>query len=147
MSSCTFTTAKYTQKCDDAINYAWSNEFGEIDQYNIYTPSCHRTSGNYTSKRLKNSLVRGMILALKGMHDGLLENWKDSEFLKLPTYKELIAPGYKIWVGGWSEVYNGLTFETVRGAGHEVPLLQPQRGCLLFQLFLAGKSLPRSRVS
>ncbi|GKD97366.1 serine carboxypeptidase 24-like protein, partial [Tanacetum coccineum] len=47
-------------------------------------------------------------------------------------------------VGGWSEVYNGLTFATVRGAGHEVPLLQPQRGCLLFQSFLVGKSLPRS---
>ncbi|GKD79541.1 serine carboxypeptidase 24-like protein [Tanacetum coccineum] len=41
-------------------------------------------------------------------------------------------------VGGWSEVYNGLTFATVRGAGH-VPLLQPQRGFLIFQSFLAGK--------
>nr|GEX31280.1 serine carboxypeptidase 24 isoform X1 [Tanacetum cinerariifolium] len=34
MDLCTFTSAKYTKKCDDAINYAWSNEFGEIDQYN-----------------------------------------------------------------------------------------------------------------
>nr|GEX26824.1 serine carboxypeptidase 24-like [Tanacetum cinerariifolium] len=42
-------------------------------------------------------------------------------------------------VGGWSEVFNGLTFATVRGSGEEVPLLQPQRGFLLFQSFLAGK--------
>ncbi|GKF02626.1 serine carboxypeptidase 24-like protein [Tanacetum coccineum] len=217
MNLCTFTSAKYTQKCDDALNYAWSNEFGEIDQYSIYTPSCHRKSGNYTSKRLKNSLVRrrpsgydpciernaekyynrrdvqhamhanntGISYKWTACSDELLENWKDSEFSMLPTYKELIAAGYKIWVfsgdtdsvvpvtatrfsfshlnltvetqwypwyingqvGGWSEVYNGLTFATVRGAGHEVPLLQPQRGFLLFQSFLAGKSLPRSQVS
>ncbi|GKC76384.1 serine carboxypeptidase 24, partial [Tanacetum coccineum] len=30
--------------------------------------------------------------------DELLENWKDFEFSMLPTYKELIAAGYKIWV-------------------------------------------------
>ncbi|KAL7598072.1 serine carboxypeptidase 24 [Lactuca sativa] len=47
-------------------------------------------------------------------------------------------------VGGWTEVYDGLTFATVRAAGHEVPLLQPQRGFLLFESFLAGKNLPRS---
>jgi len=25
-------------------------------------------------------------------------------------------------VGGWTQVYKGLTFVTVRGAGHEIPL-------------------------
>ncbi|PWA53529.1 peptidase S10, serine carboxypeptidase, Alpha/Beta hydrolase fold protein [Artemisia annua] len=130
MDSCTFTSAKYTKKCDDAINYAWSNEFGEIDQYSIYTPSCNRSSGNYTSKRLKNSLVRrrtsgydpciernaekyynrpdvqhamhanytGISYKWTACSDELLENWKDSEFSMLPTYKELIAAGYRIWV-------------------------------------------------
>lgn len=47
-------------------------------------------------------------------------------------------------VGGWTEVYRGLTFATIRGAGHEIPLLQPQRALVLFQSFLAGKDLPRS---
>ncbi|KAJ9162956.1 hypothetical protein P3X46_022686 [Hevea brasiliensis] len=47
-------------------------------------------------------------------------------------------------VGGWSEVYNGLTFATVRGAGHEVPLFQPKRAFILFRSFLAGKELPKS---
>ncbi|KAJ0488207.1 putative carboxypeptidase D [Helianthus annuus] len=111
----------------------------------------------------------------------MVENWKDSQFSLLPTYKELIAAGYRIWVysgdtdanvpvtatrlwlrslnltvktkwypwfvndqvGGWTEVYDGLMFATVRGAGHEVPLLQPERGFLLFESFLAGKNLPR----
>ncbi|KAF7806538.1 serine carboxypeptidase 24 [Senna tora] len=47
-------------------------------------------------------------------------------------------------VGGWTEVYDGLTFATVRGAGHEVPLLQPKRAFILFKSFLAGEELPRS---
>ncbi|KAL0334100.1 UNVERIFIED_CONTAM: Serine carboxypeptidase 24, partial [Sesamum angustifolium] len=47
-------------------------------------------------------------------------------------------------VGGWTEVYDGLTFATVRGAGHEVPLIQPRRAFELFQTFLSGKDLPNS---
>lgn len=59
--SCNFTTVKYTEKCENAINYAWSNEFGEIDQYSIFTPSCKKPQVNVTSGRLKNSLVRRRI--------------------------------------------------------------------------------------
>ncbi|XP_065631896.1 serine carboxypeptidase 24 [Quercus suber] len=47
-------------------------------------------------------------------------------------------------VGGWTEVYNELTFASVRGAGHEVPQYQPQRAFILFKSFLAGKELPKS---
>ncbi|GKA42052.1 serine carboxypeptidase 24 [Tanacetum coccineum] len=36
--------------------------------------------------------------------DELLENWKDSEFSMLPTYKELIVVGYKILVFGGDTV-------------------------------------------
>jgi serine carboxypeptidase-like clade 2 len=49
-----------------------------------------------------------------------------------------------IQVGGWTEVYKGLTFATVRGAGHEVPLFQPRRAFILFRSFLAGEELPKS---
>ncbi|XP_017250276.1 serine carboxypeptidase 24 [Daucus carota subsp. sativus] len=45
-------------------------------------------------------------------------------------------------VGGWTEVYDGLTFATVRGAGHEVPLFEPKRALIMFQTFLGGKRLP-----
>ncbi|GJX18213.1 serine carboxypeptidase 24-like protein [Tanacetum coccineum] len=172
MNSCTFTSAKYTPKCDDPINYAWSNKFGEIDQYSIYTPFCHRTSGNYTSRRFKNSLVRGRTSgydpcvernaekyynrpdvqhAMHANYTVILYKWTacsavvDTDSVVPVTSKRfslshldvIVNTQWYLWyidgqVGGWSEVYNGLTFATVRGAGHEVPLLQPQRGFLLF---------------
>ncbi|XVF83268.1 hypothetical protein PTKIN_Ptkin16aG0472700 [Pterospermum kingtungense] len=47
-------------------------------------------------------------------------------------------------VGGWTEVYNGLTYVTVRGAGHEVPLTQPQRALVLFRYFLMNLPLRSS---
>ncbi|XP_078177991.1 serine carboxypeptidase II-1-like [Carex rostrata] len=63
--------------------------------------------------------------------------------LNLPTIKNWYA-----WydgtgeVGGWSQVYKGLTLATVRGAGHEVPLHQPLRGLILFEHFITNKPLP-----
>ncbi|KAK7273323.1 hypothetical protein RIF29_14372 [Crotalaria pallida] len=59
---------------------------------------------------------------------------------KIPWY-----PWYvKSQVGGWTEEYEGLTFATVRGAGHEVPLFKPRAALQLFKSFLAGKPLPKS---
>ncbi|PON46180.1 Serine carboxypeptidase-like [Parasponia andersonii] len=58
---------------------------------------------------------------------------------KLPWY-----PWYvKKQVGGWTEVYEGLTFATVRGAGHEVPLFKPRAALQLFRSFIQGKPLPK----
>ncbi|GAA0152136.1 serine protease [Lithospermum erythrorhizon] len=45
-------------------------------------------------------------------------------------------------VGGWTEEYKGLTFVTVRGAGHEVPLHRPKQALTLVRSFLAGTSMP-----
>ncbi|KAF6982571.1 hypothetical protein CFC21_000951 [Triticum aestivum] len=45
-------------------------------------------------------------------------------------------------VGGWSQVYKGLTLVSVRGAGHEVPLHRPRQALVLFQYFLQGKPMP-----
>ncbi|XP_010279512.1 PREDICTED: serine carboxypeptidase-like 40 isoform X2 [Nelumbo nucifera] len=48
-------------------------------------------------------------------------------------------------VGGYTVVYKGgLTFATVRGAGHEVPSYQPLRALTLVNYFLHGKPLPRN---
>ncbi|KAM5581204.1 serine carboxypeptidase-like 25 [Rosa sericea] len=59
---------------------------------------------------------------------------------KIPWY-----PWYtKKQVGGWTEVYEGLTFATVRGAGHEVPLFKPRAALQLFKSFIKGKPLPKS---
>ncbi|XP_078439965.1 serine carboxypeptidase-like 34 [Wolffia australiana] len=48
-------------------------------------------------------------------------------------------------VGGWTVEYDGLTFITVRGAGHQVPLYKPKEGLMLVKSFLANKELPRSQ--
>ncbi|GKV34116.1 hypothetical protein SLEP1_g42531 [Rubroshorea leprosula] len=45
-------------------------------------------------------------------------------------------------VGGWSQIYKGLTYVTVRGAGHEVPFTQPQRAMVLFRYFLRNLPMP-----
>ncbi|XP_047337263.1 serine carboxypeptidase-like 27 [Impatiens glandulifera] len=45
-------------------------------------------------------------------------------------------------VGGWSQVYKGLVYVTVRGAGHEVPLAQPRLALTLFRHFLSAHTLP-----
>uniref|UniRef100_A0A0D9WEH7 carboxypeptidase D n=1 Tax=Leersia perrieri TaxID=77586 RepID=A0A0D9WEH7_9ORYZ len=45
-------------------------------------------------------------------------------------------------VGGWSQVYKGLSLVTVRGAGHEVPLHRPRQAFILFEHFLQGKHMP-----
>ncbi|KAG1326556.1 Serine carboxypeptidase 24 [Cocos nucifera] len=215
LSYCNFTTTEGSHDCDRVINYAVSHEFGDIDQYSIYAPSC--TALNFTtprSLRLKNTLIRrrsygydpctenyaekyynrpdvqeamhanttGIPYKWTACSDLLLKTWGDSELSMLPTYKKLIRAGLRIWVfsgdtdsvvpvtatrfsinhlnltvnipwypwyigrqvAGWTEVYEGLTFAIVRGAGHEVPLLQPRRAFRLFQSFLAGKPLPKS---
>eukprot|EP00253_Pinus_taeda_P006517 PITA_06517 len=46
-------------------------------------------------------------------------------------------------VGGYTVIYKGLTFATVRGAGHEVPEFQPSRVLKLFKYFVLGKALPK----
>ncbi|KAI3801698.1 hypothetical protein L1987_29810 [Smallanthus sonchifolius] len=44
-------------------------------------------------------------------------------------------------VGGWTQKYEGLTYVTVRGAGHEVPLHKPKQALTLLKSFLAGTSM------
>ncbi|XP_058076011.1 serine carboxypeptidase-like 34 [Magnolia sinica] len=46
-------------------------------------------------------------------------------------------------VGGWTIGYDGLTFVTLRGAGHETPTYAPERSGQLIKHFLANKKLPR----
>ena len=45
-------------------------------------------------------------------------------------------------VGGWTQEYAGLTFVSVRGAGHEVPLHRPKQALTLAKSFLSGSPMP-----
>ncbi|XP_078439966.1 serine carboxypeptidase-like 34 [Wolffia australiana] len=56
------------------------------------------------------------------------------------------TPWYsKKQVGGWTVDYEGLTFITIRGAGHQVPSFKPKQALMLIKSFLADKELPRSQ--
>ncbi|KAG1365677.1 Serine carboxypeptidase-like 27 [Cocos nucifera] len=62
--------------------------------------------------------------------------------LKLPTLRRWY-PWYDHGkVGGWSQAYKGLTFVTIAGAGHEVPLHRPRQALILFRHFLQNKPMP-----
>ncbi|KAI3473694.1 hypothetical protein Pfo_031403 [Paulownia fortunei] len=49
---------------------------------------------------------------------------------------------YKKQVGGWTVEYEGLTFVTVRGAGHQVPTIKPRQALQLVNHFLKHRRLP-----
>ncbi|XP_054814584.1 serine carboxypeptidase-like 27 isoform X2 [Prosopis cineraria] len=62
--------------------------------------------------------------------------------LKLPTITNWYPWYDNGKVGGWSQVYEGLTLVTVTGAGHEVPLHRPRQAFILFRSFLENKPMP-----
>lgn len=43
--------------------------------------------------------------------------------------------------GFYTTFYDGLTFATVHGAGHEVPAYQPEKALELLRLFLDGRAI------
>ncbi|GLT71095.1 hypothetical protein SLA2020_431360 [Shorea laevis] len=47
-------------------------------------------------------------------------------------------------IGGYVVGYDGLTFITIRGAGHTVPSYQPERALTMISSFLRGKLPPTS---
>ncbi|EAZ38365.1 hypothetical protein OsJ_22740 [Oryza sativa Japonica Group] len=66
--------------------------------------------------------------------------------LKLKTVRP-----WKQWftsdqVGGYTVLYDGLTFVTIRGAGHMVPMITPVQARQLFAHFLAGDDMPANPI-
>ncbi|XP_043715229.1 serine carboxypeptidase-like 35 [Telopea speciosissima] len=66
--------------------------------------------------------------------------------LRIPIKEAWRAWFHRRQVAGWVVTYEGgLTFATVRGAGHQVPVLKPDQALFLFSNFLSAKTLPPSR--
>ncbi|XP_057979550.1 serine carboxypeptidase-like 27 [Malania oleifera] len=63
--------------------------------------------------------------------------------LKLPTVVNWYPWNDDGKVGGWSQVYQGLTLVTITGAGHEVPVLRPREAFILLRSFLENKPMPK----
>ncbi|CAN0857806.1 Serine carboxypeptidase-like 25 [Linum grandiflorum] len=225
INHCDFRKEKESDECESLYSYAMDQEFGNIDQYNIYAPSCNRSDGSPATRhsirlphlqhhRNNKMMITGQLSGYdpctekyaeiyynredvqKALHanttnlhykwtscsEVLNRNWNDTEVSMLPIYRQMIAAGLRVWVfsgdvdsvvpvtatryslaqlklktklawypwyvknqvGGWTEVYQGLTFATVRGAGHEVPLFKPKAALQLLKSFLKGQPLPKS---
>ncbi|KAK2986321.1 hypothetical protein RJ640_021890 [Escallonia rubra] len=220
INTCDFRRQKNSNECESLYVYAMDQEFGNIDQYNIYAPPCNHSDGSFGPSRQTMRLPHRPHKKFrqlsgydpctekyaevyynrpdvqKAFHanttrisykwtacsEVLNRNWNDTDVSVLPLYRELMAAGLRIWVfsgdvdsvvpvtasryalaqlnlktkvpwypwyvkkqvGGWTEIYEGLTFATVRGAGHEVPLFKPRVALQLFRSFLQGKPLPKS---
>ncbi|KAL2897500.1 Serine carboxypeptidase-like 25 [Bienertia sinuspersici] len=218
INTCNFHQQKNSEECESLYSYAMDQEFGNIDQYNIYAPPCNNSSDGADARSTLRSMKMPHLShhvsrklsgydpctekyaeryynradVQKALHanatkisykwtacsEVLNRNWNDSEASVLPIYRQLMAAGVPIWVfsgdvdsvvpvtatryslaqlklqikipwypwyvGGWTEVYKGLTFATVRGAGHEVPLFKPRAALELFRAFLRGKPLHKS---
>uniref|UniRef100_H2Y6L1 Carboxypeptidase n=1 Tax=Ciona savignyi TaxID=51511 RepID=H2Y6L1_CIOSA len=93
-----------------------------------------------------NLLNKGIkILVYSGDLDSLATSIGTQRCLKMLDLK--IKSKWKYWldsknqVGGYTEVYDGLTYATVRNAGHEVPSFQPMRAYDMFTRFIKTRSL------
>ncbi|XP_048230958.1 serine carboxypeptidase-like 25 isoform X2 [Ricinus communis] len=219
MNTCDFRRQKESDECESLYSYAMDQEFGSIDQYNIYAPPCNNSDGSTTTgqtirlphrphkifrqlsgydpctekyaeiyynrpdvQRALHANITKIPYKWTACSELLNRNWNDTEVSILPIYRQMIAGGLRVWVfsgdvdsvvpvtatryslaqlklttkvpwypwyvkkqvGGWTEVYEGLTFATVRGAGHEVPLFKPRAALQLFKSFLKGEQLPKS---
>ncbi|XP_031268538.1 serine carboxypeptidase-like 25 isoform X1 [Pistacia vera] len=219
INTCDFRRQKESDECESLYSYAMDQEFGNIDQYNIYAPPCNNSDGSTTTRQTirlphrPHKILRQISGydpctekyaeiyynrpdVQKALHANITKipymwtacsellnrNWNDTDVSVLPIYRQMIAGGLRVWVfsgdvdsvvpvtatryslaqlklttkipwypwyvkkqvGGWTEVYEGLTFATVRGAGHEVPLFKPRAALQLFKSFLRGEPLPRS---
>lgn len=45
INTCDFSRQKESDECETLYSYAMDQEFGNIDQYNIYAPPCNKSSG------------------------------------------------------------------------------------------------------
>mmetsp|Transcript_30867 Transcript_30867/g.55249 ORF Transcript_30867/g.55249 Transcript_30867/m.55249 type:complete len:524 (-) Transcript_30867:216-1787(-) len=98
-----------------------------------------------TYERLLQKDIR--ILVYSGDIDAILplvgtRNWVEALGLEVTERWRPWTSSLDGQVAGWTEAFtNGLTFATVRGAGHMVPYTQPQRAFDLISKFLKGQPL------
>ncbi|CAA7389447.1 unnamed protein product [Spirodela intermedia] len=115
--------------------------------------TCSDTVGNYWTDSPRSMLPIYQELIAAGLRIWVFSGDTDSVVpvtatrysigaLKLPTLVNWYPWYVDGKVGGWSQVYKGLTLVTVTGAGHEVPLHRPREALILFRHFLQNEPMP-----
>ncbi|KAL2571843.1 hypothetical protein AAZV13_17G033100 [Glycine max] len=159
---CDFKQFDWPNECNKAMNEVFL-DYSEIDIFNIYAPACrlnstssiadHSNSNNPESSTKERNDYR-LRMRIFGGYDPCYSNYAEEYFnirrgtnvnvtwkvcnlqhlcfWVLPIYTKLIKGGLKIWIYRIVE-YEGLTYVTVRGAGHMVPLKKPSEALSLIQ--------------
>ena len=87
LKSCNFSSSNISRFCNRAMNYAMNQEFGDIDQYSIYTPSCVAVRSNATVLRFKNTLIRRRSFG----YDPCTETYAEKYYNRLDVQKAMHA--------------------------------------------------------
>ncbi|KAE8718892.1 hypothetical protein F3Y22_tig00109987pilonHSYRG00170 [Hibiscus syriacus] len=83
---CNFTAQTRSAKCVAAANYAINHEFGNVDHYNIYTPSCPAlTNDSKRHIRLKSNLLHRRISG----YDPCTENYAEKYYNRPDVQKAM----------------------------------------------------------
>lgn len=90
LDHCNFTSDKSTKKCNEAVSYAVNHEFGNIDQYSIYTPSCLPSQQNNTI-RLRNTLYHHRLRRVISGYDPCTENYAEKYYNRRDVQEALHA--------------------------------------------------------
>ncbi|KAH9309591.1 hypothetical protein KI387_037502, partial [Taxus chinensis] len=93
LRTCNFRLEDTSSTCNSFINYAMNNEFGNIDRYGIYTPTCGKSQsdGKKTIVRFKRSVLRRA-----GGYDPCSENYAEIYYNRADVQKALHANTTKI---------------------------------------------------
>lgn len=124
------------------INYPWA-ECSSIVNYNF--SDVEASVLPLYEKFLADGSLK--ILVYSGDVDAIVPVTGTRAWLK--TLNMTVVDSWSPWidpngqVGGYVTGYKGLTFATVREAGHMVPMTQPQRAQAMFNSFLLNNSLKR----
>nr|CAB3476187.1 unnamed protein product [Digitaria exilis] len=160
--ACEFDSSEHPSKECNKIYDIAEAEQGHIDAYSIYTPTClfywlrlfisqlfhyHRDSPKSMLPIYQELIAAGIrIWVFSGDADSvvpLTATRYSIDALSLPTVSNWYPWYDNGEVGGWCQVYKGLTLVTIRGAGHEVPLHRPRQGLKLFEHFLQDEPMPK----
>ncbi|XP_057767819.1 serine carboxypeptidase 24 isoform X2 [Salvia miltiorrhiza] len=93
LKNCDFRSQQTSHECDEAVNYAMNREFGDIDQYSIYTPTCGASSRKKKKKKIEvsRSFKNTLIGQRFSGYDPCTESYAESYYNRVDVQKALHA--------------------------------------------------------
>ncbi|KAF4390122.1 hypothetical protein G4B88_005040 [Cannabis sativa] len=124
---CNFSSDTASNACDDVVYYAMNHEFGDIDQYNIYTPTCANSSSSNNKHylRLKNSLLRRRFSGYDPCTEGYAEKYYNRKDVQRAMHANTTRIPYKwtacsdVLIKNWKDSENSVlpTYKYLIAAG------------------------------